>query len=182
MVCSHGLSRFPLQRSCPKPSGSGWKGLLSLQVWPKLGCKNRLMACRIAIGTGSSWRLEERMGCNWGSAKKVALKTQLTSVGNILQQCNRFVQPQPRGIDSRAKLGGGHMKSRLSAWKHSSFQEKEMPGLKTCSLRNASPGKPSSSFPKMPLMHSWHLLLALERPWECAPGGQEMPSPVAWSH
>lgn len=31
-------------------------------------------------------------------------------------------------------------------------------------------------------MHLWHLLLVLEQPWERAPGGQEMLSPVAWSH
>lgn len=99
------------------------------------------MAFRIAIGTGSSWRFEERMGCNSGSARKGALKTQLTSVGKFLQECNRSVPPQPRGIDLRAKLGGGHSKSRLSAWKLSSFQEKEMPGLKTSSLMDVSPGK-----------------------------------------
>lgn len=74
------------------------------------------------------------------------------------------------------------MKSRLSAWKFSSFQEVEMPGLKTSSLSNVSPGKTLSSFPKMPLMHLWHLLLVLEQPWEPGPGGQEMPSLVAWIH
>lgn len=96
------------------------------------------MVCRTGIGTGSSWRLEERMGCNWDSAGKVALKMQLTSMGNFLQECNRSVPPQPGEIDSRAKLGGKHTKSRLSAWKLTSFQEKEMPGLKTSSLRNLS--------------------------------------------
>lgn len=35
------------------------------------------------------------MGCNWGSARKVALKTQLTLVGNFLQVFNRSVPPQP---------------------------------------------------------------------------------------
>lgn len=74
------------------------------------------------------------------------------------------------------------MKFRLSAWKLRSFQEEKVPGLKSSSLSNISPGKTSSSFPKIPLMHLWHLLLVLEQPWEHVPGGQEMPSPVAWSH
>lgn len=72
------------------------------------------------------------------------------------------------------------MKSRLSAWKLAAFQEKEMSGLKTSSLRDVSPGRAFISLPKLPLMHRWHLLLASE-PWEHGPGGQETPSLVAQS-
>jgi len=72
------------------------------------------------------------------------------------------------------------VKSRLSAWKLTSFQEKEMSGLKTSSLRDVSPGRTFISLPKPALMHGWHLLLASE-PWERAPGRQEMPKVVAQS-
>lgn len=120
------VQHVPFAEKLPYTLWIRLEGLLSLYIWPKLDCQNRLMAYRIGIGAGSSWRLEESMGCNWGSARKVALKTQLTSVGNSLKECNRSVPPQPRGVDSWAKVGGRHMKSRLSAWKLSSFQEKEM--------------------------------------------------------
>lgn len=55
-----------------------------------------------------------------------------------------------------------------------------MPGLKTSSLRDVSPGRTFISLTRLLLMHRWHLLLASEL-WEHTPGRQEMPSLVAQS-
>lgn len=71
------------------------EGLLYGCFWPKLGCIIIPLLCGTGVSPGSSWRLRERTDCNQGSARKMALKTQVSG-RNFLRECNKSVPPCPK--------------------------------------------------------------------------------------